>query len=386
MLGPEPEEASHQTARKEKRLAEPFVAMHTDVNFTPTERATVKEGFMDKTITFREVNKLVPKLGRPLWNDSMYTSEHSVILPIDVSQKLVSPARWSWPEGVVSSDADLKPDSRYFQNVMALVSRRVPLERSLLHFRSPWLNFLREQVTRHLRYLCYYYPDSDILTATVPNEPAASIASTWLFRHGSLRRMWEKWSTAVIMMATAHSSIGLDFGSQGEEGVYIIAAIASDDAAWRRYIAHLTRTNPAYEGVMGVINLGDWLKSFIGRPTKADPDKYARLLQWASKQWINFKQVASLPSDVHIGSNIDLSHLLEYWIRHSAFRGRQTHGGWDLMIPTYEHDSKSPPIFDDPLDMDKLSYVTLQVKNCMTTPFHQKSSDRHWRPQRNDLK
>ena len=358
LIGREAREASKRTMKKQSRLVEPFVDMPLDVKFTPEHRLQVYRQILNRTFTLRGLNQLLPKLGRPLWNDALYSHSDHVIQPENIFVKLVRPDTWKWPDQPSDSDID-NPRSANFQNIMAILNQRVALEHSYMASRSPWKMFARGQVSRHLRFLCDYHQDTDVVNTHVPSEPALSIAVTWSFRHDP-EQTATKWSLAVCTIASAHSSIGLNVGLQGEEGVRVLCSIAADLAASARYRAQLTETPPDYTSLMGVISLSEWLDCLIG---SSDATSDSKFRAWCRRQWLNFKHVADLENQIKSGASVPIDMLGEFWMRHAAIRGVTEQCGWDLLLPIYECD-KGPPVGDEPFLMHKLSYVVLQVKNC----------------------
>ncbi|SPO29013.1 uncharacterized protein UTRI_10239 [Ustilago trichophora] len=324
MVGREARDLSICTKNEISHLTQPFVDMPLDVYITPED-------------------------------SDLYTHPEHILQPRYIFQKLVQPFMWEWPTSISGdkdnksvkdpksvkdskstkdskSVADFKSNPEVFQNILALVSQR----------------------------------DSDVLTTTIPSEPPLSLAATWSFRCGTRERVLEKWSMAIDMIGSAHSSIGLNVGLQGEEGVRILCSIAADLAANRQHPL-LVRSRTNYEGITGLIKLSKWLACLVrtGPQHEAYDDP---CWLWCSRQWVNFKHTAELHNQVQTSTSIDQNMLGKFWMRHTAMRGVSNQCGWDLLFPVYEHESDSPPIRDEPFLVSKLSYVAIQIKNWATRP------------------
>ncbi|SPO28543.1 uncharacterized protein UTRI_04421 [Ustilago trichophora] len=365
IIGREARDSTHRTKKEISRLTQPFVDMPLDVYITPEDSNFIRQQIADGNFTLRDVNKLITRIGRPLWNDKPYTHPEHILQPRYIFAKLVQPFTWEWPASI-SGNKDHKSDSKALQNILALVSQRVALEHSILARDQSWLAYLRGQVSHHLRFLCDFCQDSNVITTTIPSEPPLSLAATWSFRCGTRERVLEKWSMAIDMIGSAHSSIGLNVGLQGKEGVRILCSIAADLAANRRHQSLVLRRS-SYEGITGLIKLSEWLACLVGAERQHEASDDPCWL-WCSRQWVNFKHTAELHNQVQTGTSINRNILGELWMRHAAMRGVSNQCGWDILFPVYEHDSDSPPIGDEPFLASKLSYVAIQIKNWAARP------------------
>ncbi|SPO31800.1 uncharacterized protein UTRI_06637 [Ustilago trichophora] len=74
-------------------LTQPFSTMPLDVNFPPAYRQDVFG--RNCKLTFKELNQMLPRLGRPLWYDVSYRHQDGTIKPREIMGKLVIP-HWMW--------------------------------------------------------------------------------------------------------------------------------------------------------------------------------------------------------------------------------------------------------------------------------------------------
>ncbi|CDR87602.1 uncharacterized protein SPSC_03450 [Sporisorium scitamineum] len=363
MVGAEAREASKRTMKKLARLVHPFVDMPLDVNFVPEKRKKLHDDILKNKCTLLDLNRLLPLLGRPLWNDAIYSDRNHIIEPESVFMKLVEPDTWKWP---APDDSNHNSDSKTdFANIMALLSQRSPLEHSTETHKSQWNKFVRRQVSQHLRFLCNHHQDTDVLDTHIPSEPALSLAVTWSFRHEP-ELTAHKWSLAVSAIASAQDKIGLNVGLQGEEGVRVLCHMAADLAASARHRSLLVASKPHYIALMGVVTLHDWLECLIGSFDRTSDTFDSKFRDWSRRQWLNFKHVADLEHQIKGEVSMPIDVLGEFWMRHAAIRGVSNQCGWDLLLPIYESDE--PPVGKQVFSMHKLSYVALQVKNCASKP------------------
>ena len=362
MIGPEADLASRRTAEHESRLAQPFVDMPLDVNLTGPKQAEVARGILHKRMSMRALNDLIPLFGRPLWNDLLYKDDDTIINAGAIVNKLVLPDTWTWPSHINNKDLD-DTMSPVFQNIMALASQRIPLEQCLFPPEQPWQRFVRDQVSQHLRYMTDYFPATNVVATHVPSEPALSIAATWAFR-SQPEEIEAKWSMVVRAMASAHSSMKLNVGMEGEEGVRLLCCLACDVASRqiKKNMGRIDETGRPYVDMMGVINLSDWFDSLFGSDIGSNSFR-----TWCRGQWLNFTHVADLAHQVEAAPSNLPQILGEFWLRHAAVRGVSNQTGWDLLIPVYA--SKTLPVLKtDIFDMQNLSYVAVQVKNWIKRP------------------
>ena len=91
--------------------------------------------------------------------------------------------------------------------------------------------------------------------------------------------------------------------------------------------------------------------------------------QWASRTWLNFKHIVTLPEQVAQNDEAEAKDvLLELWFRHAAAQGIINQTGWDFLIPVYEGEGEQPPSDDEAFQAERLSYVAIQVKNRVKRP------------------
>lgn len=367
MFGPEAVKASRRTAKGESRLAQPFVDMLLDVNFTETMQLEVRGSIASRSFTLRALNKLMPTLRRLLWNDSVYRDTETIINTKSVMYKLVRPDRWGWPTTSVA-DVDLaKLEHPNFQNVMALVSQRVsqrvPLEQSFAPPSVTWQSFVCKQVSQHLHYLCDYYDDPNVVVIHVPSEPPSSVAAAWSFRFPP-DEILAKWSLAMCTVAAARAAIDLIVGANGEEGARLLCSMAVDSAAGKRF----GKDDPwgtKYASIMGVVTVYDWLQELLG-PVQDQQDG-STFTAWCKSHWLNFKHVADLAHQIKPGDAMPRHLLGEFWLRHIAMRGVSNQKGWELLIPIYK--SEVMPVEEQQAFLTRnLTYIVLQFKNTVNKP------------------
>ncbi|KAJ1019384.1 hypothetical protein NDA16_004501 [Ustilago loliicola] len=386
-------------------LSEPFSSMPLDVNFTKDHRERLF-GRMPPDFTFKQLNLSLCSLGRPLWNDQIYSLQDKdeafkgLLQPRAILTKLLCPADWKWPP--VDPNLDLFEDDN--QNLIALASQRFPLELSSSSGLERWHKFVGLQITQRLRFVGRIYSDTDAIDTSVPSEPPLSAAVAWLYRTGPASRIGPRWGMTVKAIIATRASIGLNFGAEGEEGFMLISAIAADVAAGMRYEEELRqgedtaddrapRSEDVYKAVMGLVTVKEWLDVLVGpeindttppvrrsNPLRRSREEFERedaggldkssemaadviqgtavndFKQWSSRRWINFKHVVSLEESIRHEEVIDRSLLLELWLRHAAARGISNQEGWDLLIPTYQTDDEVPPDGDVCIDVNRLSY------------------------------
>lgn len=98
------------------------------------------------------------------------------------------------------------------------------------------------------------------------------------------------------------------------------------------------------------------------------------LAAWAICTWINFKYPVVLPCHVPHKKPSGLNLLAKLWIHHAAALGVSNQKGWDLLIPVYVSDTNKSPGNEGHPDVSKLSYIAIQVKNCICSPTKYKKS------------
>ncbi|SPO31667.1 uncharacterized protein UTRI_10309 [Ustilago trichophora] len=245
-------------------LTQPFSTMPLDVNFPPAHRRDV---FDQKCkLTFKELNQMLPRLGRPLWYDISYHHEDGTIKPREIIGKLVIP-HWMWDHRV---DVIADEKSEMNQNLLALVSRRINLEITRGSNIESWYAFIQNQVAQHLRFVGRIFTTSDAIITNTPSEPPLSAAAAWFFR-GTVDDTRKNWSMVVLALARANASTALDLGAKGEQGIAILCAMAIDLAISSTYSAALGRSSlpvatasTQYEAVFGLVSVRQWLHFLIG--------------------------------------------------------------------------------------------------------------------------
>ncbi|CDW98152.1 hypothetical protein [Sporisorium scitamineum] len=335
------------------QLCRSFSAMPTDVNLSKDDLAAISRLALPPdrhNLSLLDLNLLLPKFGRPLWNDALYQSQGR-LQPRTIILKLVYPAYWKWP---LQGDPDADPVDKDSQNMLALVSQRIRLHLTINHGTDKFHAFVQHQIAQHLRYINHISSTSETMITSNPSEPALSATAAWSFRAQASDTM-RKWGMVVEALVNARSPLGIDVGAQGEQGVMLLCTIAADLVASRTYQVQLQESHlpiasqeATYQAVVAPIKLADWLDTLIG-------DHYV-------KTWINFKHVIVLEKVAE--KEIDPMLLPELWLRHAAAQGPSNQPGWDLLIPVYHSGStEQSPINSERFDARKMSYVAIQVKN-----------------------
>ncbi|KAJ1591321.1 hypothetical protein NDA12_004385 [Ustilago hordei] len=401
------------------RLTQPFSLMPLDVNFTEQQRQKL---FADvPTFTLRKLNQLLPTLGRPLWYDRLYRSEQGVIYPRTIIDKLVYPAGWQWDLHTSWMHHD-----EINQNLLALVSQRIYLEVSSRSDPKSWYEFIQNQIGQHLRFIGRIYTASDSIITNTPSEPPLSAAVAWFFRCEPKETL-RKWGKIIQALVHANEPVGFNLGAKGEHGVAVLCTMAIDVAASQIYSDVLTQsllpspsTSSIYAAVFGLVPVRRWLKSLIGgrihhaassfppstthlgsgedeshvsdameedsvassstdlefesiSPNSAfaaagTMDETSALWRWADRAWINFKHIVRLEDQVNAQKVLDAEELVQLWFRQAAAQGISNQPGWDLLIPVYESNTNEAPGDAEMFDKAKLSYIAIQVKNCIRRP------------------
>ncbi|SPO27791.1 uncharacterized protein UTRI_04934 [Ustilago trichophora] len=397
------------------QIAPPFTTMPLDVHHSPEEAAKLQSDFANRSCTARRLNLLIPKLGRPLWNDKQfYRDEHGIPKCHHIISKLVkSNFVWQWPSADLDKivdlfdwDDDKAAGDRDFQNIMALTSQRVPLGLSCNAVQSKWQRFAKEQISNHLRIAAKVHPQTDVVESHTNSEPPLGVAAAWSFRYQA-DRITSKWSLAVATVIRAQNAIGLNVGLKGEEGIHLLCTMATDFAAGDKYKNDYESVGlndeaedheAKYKCTMGLVTVKDWLDVLIGsKLTYADESNAEADVAfdaWCSQHWINFKQIGDLGRQVKMkrkveakekdstdnnkkpsggrehgkdaATSLDRGLLANFWVRHAAIRGVSNQKGWDLLIPVYE--STEMPIGDEPFAIERLSYIAIQVENTVNAP------------------
>ena len=375
------------------RLPQPFSALPLDVNLDANTRQRIFAD--DKTFTLATLNQLLPKLGRPLWNDKRYHDEHGIIYPHLVIAKLVSPSDWEWN---IYQEVPDKTIDNLNQNLLALASRRLNLD--LTGRSSPilWYKFVSTQIAQHLRFVGRIFTSSDSIISNTPSEPPLSAAVAWFFRCEPENTL-KKWEMVIQAIVNAIETVGFDVGAQGELGVALICSMAMDVVAAGKYADDLDSSflNPSdvegiYPALFGLVSVREWLEVLIGNRRyfdgaassrerqEASPiqqgsdeenasDAVKQLEAWCDRAWLNFKHIVRLEEQLPIDELMDPNQLAELWVRQAAAQGISNQPGWDLLIPVYESSTpESVNNASEAFDKFKLSYIAVQVTNCIKFP------------------
>ncbi|CDR87092.1 uncharacterized protein SPSC_00012 [Sporisorium scitamineum] len=393
------------------RLTQPFSAMPLDVNIAHDKRVAL---FKDRCqLTLREVNLVLPNLGRPLWYDDSYRFDDGTLKPNEIVGKLVLPSTWSWDTKAKQAGAD---NSEVNQNLLALVSRRINLRVTRGSDFKSWYNFIQNQIAQHLRFVGRIFTFSDAIITNAPSEPPLSAAVAWFFRFDA-EEVRNRWSQVILALVHASESVALDMGAKGEQGVAILCTMAADIAVadtfsedFQRSVIPDANASIFYAALYGLVSVQTWLQVLIGdrvhtvaaesAPAPGDgatpmdvdedddidlvgpqspgpqgpsdtedlPDATPDLWGWCSRAFINFKHILLLEEQESMEKVIHQDTLAELWIRHAAAEGVINQPGWDLLIPVYMSDDGRPPADGDRFDKSKLSYIAIQVKNWISRP------------------
>ncbi|KAJ1603661.1 hypothetical protein NDA14_002504 [Ustilago hordei] len=423
-LVPLAEDTSHKSSRRTSsgsrhRVTQPFSFMPLDVNFSEQQRQNL---FADvPTLTLRKLNQLLPTLGRPLWYNKLYHSEQGVIYPRAIIDKLLYPAGWQW---------NFRPFWMHHdainQNLLALVSQRIYLEVSSRSAPKSWYGFIQNQIGQHLRFIGRIYSASDSIITNTPSEPPLSAAAAWFFR-GEPKDTHLKWGKVIEALVHANEPVGFNLGTKGEHGVAVLCTMAIDVAASQLYsdvlkqsLSPSANTSSIYAAVFGLVPVRRWLRWLIGGrihhaafsfppPTthvgsgedgghvgdameedsvassSADlesesmspnsafaaagtMDETSALWRWAGRAWLNFKHIVPSEDQVNAQKVLDAEELVQLWFRQAAAQCITNQSGWDFLIPVYESNTNEAPSDAEMFDKAKLSYIAIQVKNCIKRP------------------
>ena len=423
--------AAHEGPRRTSdydtlQLTQPFSGMPLDVNLTYEDRKKLfaPDLFsppLSSLPTLSELNMALCKLGRPLWSDSRYQS-HGLIKPRAILGKLVWPAEWRWPAD--ASSIPLDPRDTLNQNLLALASRRIPLELSSKPGPEHWYQVVSRQIAHHLRFVGRIFSASDAIISSTPSEPPLSAAAAWSFRTHGPKSAAARWSMVVQTIVTGSELAGVNIGAQGEQGMALLCSMAIDLALSRRFEPQLRQSSKqeassddtsTYKAIFGLVSVRDWLQTLAGTKyndnhdfRQNDGSSHARSMgvmtddmddivmaesgqendqqagqvresaeagmpsafaQWASRTWLNFKHIVTLPEQVAQNDEAEAKDvLLELWFRHAAAQGIINQTGWDFLIPVYEGEGEQPPSDDEAFQAERLSYVAIQVKNRVKRP------------------
>ncbi|SOV05549.1 uncharacterized protein UDID_18454 [Ustilago sp. UG-2017a] len=401
LAGKEARQGSRRMAEFDTHcLTQPFSAMPLDLNLTSQHRRTLFSSGGGQ-LTMRDLDGFLPRFGRPLWMDSRYHSD-GFIMPTAIFRKLVLPGEWTWPD--VLQDIQPDPLNETNQNLIALASRRLHLDLSSKAGPQHWYHFVSRQIAHHLRFVGRIYSTSDSIKSGTPSEPPVSLAVAWSVR-SKPELVAVKWSMMVQAIIYASAPVGLNVGAQGELGVALLSTMAIDLAMSQRYSNYLRyyisawpapSADAKYAALYGLVSVHDWLCTLTGSkyvecapavsgsssgyPGSEDGDQVmadqdqvdqglpSQLASWARRAWLNFTHPAILPKQIPHDRRTGTELLRELWIRHATAQGVSNQAGWDLLIPVYESHSDQPPNGADKFDETKLSYIAIQVKNCINRP------------------
>ncbi|SPO31666.1 uncharacterized protein UTRI_10308 [Ustilago trichophora] len=393
------ESARKSTRRTDRssmqRLTQPFSTMPLDVNVDAETRQRI---FAEhNTFTLEDLNRLLPKLGRPLWNDQHYHDQHGIINPQVVITKLVSPAYWTWN---IHQKVPHRSIDKVNQNLLALASRRINLELTSRSSPRLWYHFVSTQIAQHLRFVGRIFPTSDSIISNTPSEPPLSAAVAWVFRCEPSNTL-DKWQMVIQAITSAIETVGFDVGAQGEQGVALLCSMAIHLAAVDKFANNLSKSclessdvNDLYSALFGLVSVRDWLRNLISdietldssplstpqednnqmqlesdKAASAAPDVARHLVERSDCAWLNFKHIVCLEEQLPIKDVMDPDYLAELWVRQAAAQGISNQPGWDLLIPVYESStSAAPDDRSEAFDKSKLSYIAVQVKNCIKFP------------------
>ncbi|SPC62144.1 uncharacterized protein UHOD_08867 [Ustilago sp. UG-2017b] len=416
-LAPLADDTAHKASRRTSsssthRVTQPFSLMPLDVNFTEQQRQNL---FADvPTFTLRKLNQLLPTLGRPLWYNKLYRSEQGVIYPRAIIDKLVYPAGWQW---------NFRPSWMHHdainQNLLALVSQRIYLEVSSRSHPKSWYEFVQSQIAQHLRFIGRIYSASDSIITNTPSEPPLSAAAAWFFR-GEPKDTHLKWGKVIEALVHANEPVGFNLGTKGEHGVAVLCTMAIDVAASRLYsdvlkqsLSPSANTSSIYAAVFGLVPVRRWLRWLIGDRIHHTAFSFSPSMTHVGSGEDGGRVSDAMEEDSVASSSADLEsesmspnsafaaagtmdetsalsgecaeELVQLWFRQAAAQCISNQSGWDFLIPVYESNTNEAPGDAEMFDKAKLSYIAIQVKNCIKQPSkaqqgHMYSQRRHPQP------
>ncbi|CCF48821.1 conserved uncharacterized protein (N-terminal fragment), partial [Ustilago hordei] len=410
------------------RVTQPFSFMPLDVNFSEQQRQNL---FADvPTLTLRKLNQLLPTLGRPLWYNKLYHSEQGVIYPRAIIDKLLYPAGWQWNFrpfwmhhdainqnllALVSQRIYLEVSSRsapkswygFIQNQIGqhlrFIGRIYSASDSIitntpseppLSAAAAWF-FRGEPKDTHLKWgkviealvhanepvgfnlgtkgehgvavLCTMAIDvaasqlySDVLKQSL--SPSANTSSIYAAVFGLVPvRRWLRWliggrihhAAFSFPPPTTHVGSGEDGGhvGSGEDGGHVGDAMEEDSVASSSADLESESMSPN--------------SAFAAAGTM---DETSALWRWAGRAWLNFKHIVPSEDQVNAQKVLDAEELVQLWFRQAAAQCITNQSGWDFLIPVYESNTNEAPSDAEMFDKAKLSYIAIQVKNCIKRP------------------
>ncbi|SYW77990.1 uncharacterized protein UBRO2_02182 [Ustilago bromivora] len=97
-------------------------------------------------------------------------------------------------------------------------------------------------------------------------------------------------------------------------------------------------------------------------------DETSALWRWADRAWLNFKHIVPLEDQVNAQKVLDAEEPVQLWFRQAAAQCISNQSGWDFLIPVYESNTNEAAGDAEMFDKAKLSYIAIQVKNCIKRP------------------
>ena len=393
-----------------KIIVPPFTYLPLDVHFSHRlEHTDLRQQLYASNLTFRHLFDLLRYFGRPLWGTGLYSrlqDEHGLRVPhFDNILKKLFLKQFDitklWPSDETTGA---------FNIVMAAIGQRIPLffvghqgarfssskgkskfdssdivteeEKALKKRLAASRAFLQEQVSSYLRIVSEVNGTDSYITAT-PSEPAVSLAVASEFRgsgSAAVDGCKQRWSDAVNALSTAHRSVGMMLGEEGEECVRLLLTMAADLVAADRVERECANSGQRvsdltlFQAQCDPICLKDWLKklfnttkedAWYGLQHDNDREAGRRVLEWASDYYLNFTHFIKLGVTI-VPDKVNPNLFVEYWCRQAAVYGVVNQHAWDLLIPIYRSTGGAPSL-SDAFDPNQLSYVAIQVKNGLKT-------------------
>ncbi|KAJ1021519.1 hypothetical protein NDA13_005558 [Ustilago tritici] len=232
------------------------------------------------------------------------------------------------------------------------------------------------------------YSASDSIITNTPSEPPLSAAVAWFFR-GEPKDTHLKWGKVIEALVYANEPVGFNLGTKGEHGVAVLCTMAIDVAASRLYsdvlkqsLSPSANTSSIYAAVFGLVPVRRWLRWLIGdrihHAAFSFPPSTTHVGSGEDGGHVSDAMeedsVASSSADLESESMseaqkvLDAEELVQLWFRQAAAQGISNQSGWDFLIPVYESNTNEAPGDAEMFDKAKLSYIAIQVKNCIKRP------------------